>query len=299
MKQEKLDSPLFQIWMREHKHIADSTIYVYKIAVEAFLKTNPDLSNLEDYNNYLIKTTIRKRAAYNFSAIKAFIEFKYQGNLTARNKIIDGLIKPPIRHDLKRERKNLSKQKILDVVNLLTKKHRLIALTQYITGLRASDVLGVKRGSIVLEEYEGEEILKIVALGKGKKRNVVYVHDKTLKNLILDYITKYHNHDDYYFLEAGAMRGRPGNMENEYALKKSNYLRYWKDLKYALNVNGIDKEDFATHDFRRCFARKVWEKEKDVYVLQSLLNHTDPKVTLRYLDQSGLKNIDYHKKMQS
>jgi len=88
-------------------------------------------------------------------------------------------------------------------------------------------------------------------------------------------------------------------MENEYALKKSNYLRYWKDLKYALNVNGIDKEDFATHDFRRCFARKVWEKEKDVYVLQSLLNHTDPKVTLRYLDQSGLKNIDYHKKMQS
>jgi integrase len=61
---------------------------------------------------------------------------------------------------------------------------------------------------------------------------------------------------------------------------------------------GVDMRMFATHDFRRCFARRVWEKWKDVNILQSVLNHADPKTTLRYLQQSGLRNVDYFKIIQ-
>ena len=78
-----------------------------------------------------------------------------------------------------------------------------------------------------------------------------------------------------------------------------NYQWYWADLKQALHKNKISREEFATHDLRRCFARRAWERYKDIYVLKGLLNHVDPKTTLRYLDQSGLKNIDYLREMQS
>jgi site-specific recombinase XerD len=78
-----------------------------------------------------------------------------------------------------------------------------------------------------------------------------------------------------------------------------NYDEYWKDLKMALQSCGYAPKDFATHDMRRCFARRVWERYKDIHVLQSMLNHSDPKVTLKYLEQSGLKNVDYHYDMQT
>ena len=62
---------------------------------------------------------------------------------------------------------------------------------------------------------------------------------------------------------------------------------------------GIDVTAFATHDFRRCYARRVWTRYKDVHVLQELLNHVNPATTMRYLKQSGMQNIDYHKEMQN
>jgi len=77
-----------------------------------------------------------------------------------------------------------------------------------------------------------------------------------------------------------------------------NYQWYWIDLKQALNSAGINRDDFATHDFRRCFARRNWDKFKDVLILQKALRHKDPKTTLRYLEQSGLDTIDIHYEMQ-
>jgi integrase len=106
-------------------------------------------------------------------------------------------------------------------------------------------------------------------------------------------------YDDYYFIELGAMNKRHGNLNNAYRMYKMNYIWYWRDLKQALGVANVDTTLFATHDFRRCFARRAWEKYKDIHILQSLLNHQRAGTTLRYLNQSGLKNIDYHKDMQS
>jgi site-specific recombinase XerD len=106
-------------------------------------------------------------------------------------------------------------------------------------------------------------------------------------------------HNGFYFITTGQSKNRPGSVNNDYKMIRLNYYWYWRDLKQALLRNGIKREDFATHDLRRCFARRAWEKYKDIHVLQGLLHHKNADTTLRYLAQSGLKNIDYLREMQS
>jgi integrase len=82
-------------------------------------------------------------------------------------------------------------------------------------------------------------------------------------------------------------------------IKRYSYLMYWWSIREAIEKSGvIDRRFFSTHDFRRCFARKVWEKYKDVDVLKRVLNHEDVSTTLKYLRQSGLQNIDIFQEMQ-
>lgn len=299
MKSSIFDIGFFQEYLRDKKNVAESTVHTYSVAVERFIKEDPTLDKLNDYNAFIIKYAVKKRANYYYSALKAYIEFKIQdGNL--RSRLLDGLVRPPERTTFVQERKFLSEERIIDVVNhMKEQKHRIIALIQTLTGVRAGDILRLPRGNIQIENYNNKSIaLRIIIIGKRKKRNVVYIHDEVAKGVILDWVQNNFLHDDYYFISTVNRWGKKMDAPNFDHLYRYNYYQYWLDLKIALNNCGIDPKDFATHDIRRCFARRVWEKFKDVHVLQGMLNHSDPKVTLKYLEQSGLKNVDYHYEMQ-
>ena len=292
------DLPLFKEWLINKKILQPSSIKTYIDSVSRFLATNPNVYDLEDYNNFIIKYAIKKRCGHYYSALKAFIEYKVT-DANLKNRMIENLICPPERNNIIRERRHLNDKQILEVINYLKKyKHQIVALIQKLTGVRAGEILKLKRGSILTEEYQGREVTRINILGKRNKRNIVYIHFKDDQKIIWDYITTYPTYGDYYFIELGSMKGRAGNIDDANKLVLMNYHWFWEDLKQALQTAGIDKKDFATHDFRRCFARKLWEKDKDLYKLQNALNHKDPKTTLRYLDQSGLKNIDTFYEMQ-
>jgi len=298
MKSHITDLSLYEYYLKEKGLLAESSIYTYTRSVKRFLATNPDLENIEDYNEFLVKVGIKKRCTHYYSALKSFIQFKItETNL--KNKLIDNLVFPKIRFDIVRERRYLDEDKLLEILNNLTDlKHKVIALIQMITGVRAGDIIRLKKGNIVSEEYKDKPVVKLNLIGKGRKRNVVFIHDVISQDVIMNYITQHSGYGDYYFIELGTAGKRQGDTSSENMLLKMNYLWYWQDLKEALNTAGIEKSDFATHDFRRCFARRVWEKYNDILVLQHLLNHADPKVTMRYLEQSGLRNIDYHYEMQ-
>lgn len=289
----------YEEYLREKKALSESSIYTYVHSIEKFLKTRPNIQNLEDYNNFLIQLTIKKRSTHYYSVLKSFIEYTIS-DANLRDGLIKGLVRSRIRTDLARPRRHLSQDKIIQVINHLSRrKHRIIALIQSLTGARAGDILKMKRGSMMIEDYEGKEVLRVNTRAKGNKSNVVYIHDIVAIQLILNYVTTVLNFNDYYFIELGRYNNRPGQQDNENMLVKMNYQQFWNDLKQALNTVGVNRQDFATHDFRRCFARRVWEKFKDVHVLQGLLNHKNPQTTMRYLEQSGLKNIDYYFKMQT
>jgi len=298
MKSHMTDIPLFRLWLENNSVLSDSSVYTYVKSIERFVKDNPNLKKINDYNDFLIKLTIKKRSTHYYYALRKFVEFKINDSNLKKN-ILNSMVKPRMRFDTVRERRHLSEQQIYEVINLLEEKHRIIALIQNITGVRIGDILKLRRDDILSETYKDKPVVRFNITGKGGRKNTVFIHDMIAQNVILNYTNFHFNHEDYSFLELGKTKNRYGQTNNEDKLIKMNYWWYWANLKEALQSTGINKKDFATHDFRRCFARRAWEINPDIHRLQSLLNHSDPKVTLRYLEQSGLKNIDYHYEMQN
>lgn len=289
----------FRQYLIDGYKLSNSTIYYYVLGIRRFLASQPDLEKLESYNNFLIKVMIKKRSSNYYSILKHFIEF-YIKDKALQKKLVDGLIRPKPRNDIKVVRRPLKDEEIIEVINYLKKeKHQIIALLQHLLGARAGDIIRLKREHVVPDEYYGRETLRITIIGKRKKQNTVYLYDQVAQDLLLEYMNSNLNWKNYVFIEKGKRRGRRGDETNSFKMEKMNYWQYWEDLKQALQTAGIKKEDFATHDFRRCFARKVWDKYKDIVVLQNMLNHNDPKVTLTYLRQSGLQNRDHQFEIQT
>lgn len=297
IKADLTDIAFFEIYLRDRLNFSDSSIYIYIQCMRKFLETNPDLSDIDSYNQFLITFSIKKRNTHYYSILKRFIQWKISDK-KLQDKILSDLIRPPIRYDTKTERKHLTEDKILEIINALEKeKHRIVAIIQNLTGVRAGDVLRLKTGNILPEEYDGKPILRLNIVGKGKKKTTVFLHDEIAQGLVWNYIMKNSGAHNHFFITSH-QKNDGEYLEDIYKLIRLNYWYYWKDMKQALNANGINFNDFATHDFRRCFARRVWEKYKDIQVLQGLLHHKHADTTMRYLAQSGLKNIDYLREMQ-
>jgi integrase len=294
-----MDIPLFEMWMREKKNLAASTIYYYRKAAIRFLAKNPNLMNAQLYNDFLIDVSIRKRCSYYYAALRSFLEFKIP-DINMRRKVLDGILKPPERMDIKKERTYLSEKDILSVVNNISEpRYAIIALIQSLTGVRAGDVMRLKRGEIVSEEYKGKPVLRLNITGKRAKRNVVFIHDPIAQDIVMNFITTYNSLTSHYFLTFKRRKGREEAIKNEFKLLRNCYDSYLVELKKALEAAHVDKTKFASHDFRRCFARRAWEKWMDLTVLQKLLGHQNINTTVRYLQSSGLQNIDYSYEMQS
>ena len=290
------DINLFTDFLNEKRNLADSSLYNYVKAVEKFLVERNDPLNIEDYNRFIIKYAIKHRSAYYYSALKAFIEYKIEDK-GERVTMSEALIQPDINRTIKCERKYLEEEEIINIINNMRKqKHKIIALIQDLTGVRVGDVLSIKRGDIIPEIYDGKSVLKLIVEGKGKKRNVVFIHDDVVQVLIMNFLVSNYLAPDYYFLEIFDVCKHAQFAERR--RMKSNYMRYYRDMKQAMYVSGVSHKDFATHDYRRCYARRVWTKYKDLHILQKLLNHANPATTMKYLNQSGLQNIDYHRDMQ-
>lgn len=297
------DSKLFEDYLRDKKGLMESSIRTYIGVINQFLVEAEDYEDLESYNSFLVKYSIKKRCAYYYNVIRAFIDWKVTDD-SKKEYLLQNLVKPSHRTDPKYERKYLTEEKILDVINSLKEpKHKIIALIQTLTGVRAGDVIRLKVGSMMPEEYEDKPVLRINVIGKGNKRNVVYIHDEVAQHILMNYlVTVKEPVNNFLFITMASGRGgkgRKGTISDDYKMYKMNYVWYYADLKQALQSNRVKREDFATHDFRRCFARRVWTKFKDIHILQGLLNHARPDTTLRYLEQSGLANIDYFKQIQN
>jgi site-specific recombinase XerD len=294
------DPSFFQMWLEQKTTASDSTVEAYVKAIRNFLQYDPNVESLDDYNKFLIDTAVKKRAYHYYTALKRYVQFKIT-DATIKQRILTGMIKPKPQAPL-HDRKYIPEDKLIKLMNHFKyPKHRIVALIQMMTGVRAGDVLNLKHGQVFMEEYMGRETLRLNIIGKRRKRNVVYIHDKIAQKVVVNYVnTPRDTFEDYLFLDPrreDSQRKVDLNKPLSH-LKWLNYKWYFEDLKVALNQVGIDYHDFASHDFRRCFARRAWEKWKDIQILQKLLNHTNPKDTMRYLEQSGLQNIDYHYEMQ-
>jgi len=161
-------------------------------------------------------------------------------------------------------------EKVVQLLNYLKKsksaRDYLIFLTGISTALRISEILSMKYSDVFNSNGSYRKYASIIC--KGDK-----VRDINLSNQLKKEMKKY--------CQANNIFG------DEFIFKsqKKNRLsrnRAFVILKDAAVNCGI--ENFGTHSMRKTFARRVYlDSGHDLGLVMNLLDHNDPKFTLRYI----------------
>lgn len=127
-------------------------------------------------------------------------------------------------------------------------------------GLRISDILTLK-----VRDVRGNHLNIIEQKTQKKKRIAI---NNSLKDALSDYIRNKNNNE--YLIKSRVGVNKPITRSQAYNI-----------LREAAEKCGL--EEVGTHTMRKTFAYHMYQQTKDVAVLQRILNHRDPFVTLRYL----------------
>lgn len=130
------------------------------------------------------------------------------------------------------------------------------------SGLRISDILKMKVKDV---RNQTHFILKEQKTGKSQRLKINPVLKKEL-----NHYTKNMNDEDYLF------KSQKGNNN------PIQRMQAWRILNDAAKQVGIDYE-IGTHTLRKTFGHRVYTQCQDITIVQKLLNHSTPQVTLRYI----------------
>ena len=147
-------------------------------------------------------------------------------------------------------------------------KHRLVLMTAYSAGLRASEVLALKA-----ENIESAKMLIKVEDGKGRKDRYTVLSKRLLPEL-RHYYQKYHP-GPYLF-------------PSTYHPRKNQPLTYASIRKIYENARkraGV-KKGVGIHTLRHCFATHLLEAGCDLRRIQVLMGHRRLSTTMIYLHVS-------------
>ncbi|MEK4187202.1 MULTISPECIES: site-specific integrase [unclassified Paenibacillus] len=138
------------------------------------------------------------------------------------------------------------------------------------TGLRIQDILKLR-----VRDVSGEQI--VMTEMKTKKRKFIQLNP-TLKREIKKY-TADMDKDDYLFPSRQGGKNKPIKRDMAY-----------KVMRKAADEFGL--VDIGTHTLRKTFGYHMYQKTKDITLVQNLLNHSDKSITMRYIgmDQDMMNN---------
>lgn len=257
----------WETWLRTHKRVGDSSIRKYKYAIRRLLEDY----GLERVNDYLIHYTQVKNAAWVRYAVKAYLQYCGRYDLLTQ-------LPPPRHNPRKRSPRYLPKSVLEAIVRAVEDpKWRLAAWVQYLTGLRAREVL-LLRGRDIFPEEDGTVRIRVVAKG-GKERFVWIVRQD-----IAGMLTRYAGQDVYLFHD-------PEHKPD------TTYRYYWNALRSAAETV-LGDPSFATHDFRRNFARDLLEMGHDILTTKEMLGHRRVDTTMRYVGEVNVKAKDVVKQVR-
>lgn len=185
-------------------------------------------------------------------------------------------------------------EQLFDNINNLHKEVIPVVYTMFKTGLRISDVLGLKQNCLVKLNntyFITTDIKKVYVEGHripidGELANILSV--------LIDNAEKYSNEDNnpenYIFVRYnGSRKGKP--YPQKWIQEKLNLL--------AINYNITDelgnRYHFKNHSFRHTYAIKMLNGGADILTVQELLAHASPEMTMRYaklLDDTKRKVFD-------
>lgn len=131
------------------------------------------------------------------------------------------------------------------------------------TGLRVSDLLNLKTKQILnLKNKKRKEF--IVTEGKTKKERMINL--TAIYREVLDYAETLES--EYLF---------PSRKGDKAITKIQAYRQLNKASEFA------ELESIGTHTMRKTFGYHFYKRTKDIAMLQEILNHSNPSITLRYI----------------
>ncbi|MCU9808653.1 tyrosine-type recombinase/integrase [Paraclostridium sp. AKS46] len=185
-------------------------------------------------------------------------------------------------------------EQLFDNINNLHKDVIPVVYVMFKTGLRVSDVLGLKQDCLIKlnnEFWIETDIEKTYV--KGHRVPI----DSELANMLsvlIDSAKKYSNEDNnpenYIFVRyKGSRKGKP---------YPQDWVRQTLNL-FAIDCNIADELGnsyrFKNHPFRHTYAIKMLNGGADILTVQELLAHASPEMTMRYaklLDDTKRKVFD-------
>ncbi|GAE02619.1 tyrosine recombinase XerD [Clostridium botulinum B str. Osaka05] len=185
-------------------------------------------------------------------------------------------------------------EQLFDNINYIHKDVVPVVYTMFKTGLRISDVLGLKQdclGKLNNKFWVETDIEKTYV--KGHKIPI----DDELANMLavlIDNSKKYSNQDNnpenYIFVRyKGSRKGKP--YSQSWVRNQLNLLEINCNIKDELG----NRYHFKNHSFRHTYAIKMLNGGADILTVQELLAHASPEMTMRYaklLDDTKRKVFD-------
>ena len=281
-------------YLIERKGVNPSTVEKYVINARAFLRETASIVDPDEYNKFLVNHVVKKRNVHCLPSLKHYVEWKFSDKKKRdlREDIIDAM------KMVRAGNTNIKKTiKVLDVdtvegviANINHDAFRVVAMLQYCLGVRANDVLKVRRDDVAWEPYKERSVMVITFTGKGNKRYRMSVFDESIAGEVAKCVVSVKGkHADYVFLDE--YRSRAGEVPL-FRVVWRNYSRYLYHLKHACFVVGVGPKDWSSHDFRRMMARKLWVRWHDIMMIKEFLHHERFDTTVRYLVGMGLSVRD-------
>ena len=151
-------------------------------------------------------------------------------------------------------------------LSLKSMRNQLIWVFGVNTGLRISDILALN-----IEDVENKDYIEIKEKKTGKYKKIPL--NSKLKTLIKKYLLKRNKtysltHEKPLFIG-----------KKHFRLCQSQVYRFLNETckKLGITIN------VGTHTMRKTFGYFFYKKYNDIALLQKILNHSSPAITLRYI----------------
>ncbi|MDM5285663.1 tyrosine-type recombinase/integrase [Peribacillus frigoritolerans] len=141
------------------------------------------------------------------------------------------------------------------------------------TAYRVSDLLSMRYSDVM--DSNGNLFPYFKLKETKTKKNSKVTMTKGVQKSLTDYIKDNYrgNPDDYLF--QSRKRDKDGNSQ------PINRKSAWRIIQEAAKQLGLN--DIGSHSLRKTFAYHQYKSGTDIVLIQDMLNHSNPSVTLRYI----------------
>ena len=270
MKAERAVELFLEMLVAE-KSASPHTIAAYKHDLERFLRyaqQDVDRMQASDVRGYI--ETLSAVSAYTvrrfISSARHFFSFLLSEGLTQHNPM-DGVMLPKL---LKTVPRILSEREVEDIIACAYNdssaqglRNATIVEVLYATGMRVSELIGVKQHDVLHEE----KLIKV--LGKRSRERFVLMHDQA-QDTLMRYMASL-SKDVLWLFPSPKNTQKPITRQSVFLLLKT----------FARRV-GLAQELISPHVLRHAFATHMLERGADLFVLQTLLGHQSVASTQVY-----------------